>query len=111
MTNKELLDMYQEKKAFVQNINEVFQMEPRCPSVVGVTYEVFSKTGDSTGADIREWIVVHFADGGKSPKLVSGNSNIANFRTIGSLLNGGFYTEVKCYEEQVNNGYQQLLLD
>ena len=111
MMNRELLEMYQEKKAFVQNINEVFQMEPHCQSVAGVTYEVYTKVSDYVGADTREWVVVHFTGGGKSPKLVSGNSNIANFRVIGSLLNGGYYEEVKCYTEQADNGYQKLLLD
>jgi hypothetical protein len=107
---KEKIEMYAEKKKFVENINEVFQMEPRCPSVEGVVYEVYMKKLDDDRVDTREWVVVHFHGGGKCPKIVGGNSNIANFKVIGGMLTGGYYSEVQTYQEQVNNGYEMIEL-
>ena len=108
MTEEEKLMMYQEKKQFVENINEVFQMEPKCPSVEGVHYEVLTKDFGENRVDIREWIVIHYTGGGYSVKLVSGNSNIANFRVIGSMLAGGCYEEVQMYQDQIKSGYTKV---
>lgn len=110
MTMKEKIEMYAEKKKFVENINEVFQMEPRCPSVEGVVYEVYMKKLDDDRVDTREWVVVHFHGGGKCPKIVSGNSNIANFKVIGGMLQGGCYEEVRDYESMIERGYEQVEL-
>ncbi len=110
MTMEEKLEMYTEKKQFVENINEVFQMEPGCPSVEGVTYEVYSKDYGEGRVDNREWIIVHFYGGGKSVKVVSGNSNIANFKVIGTMLAGGYYTEVYTYQKQLDDGYTKVEL-
>lgn len=110
MTLEEKLEMYNEKKRFIENVNEVFQMEPGCPSVEGVAYEVYTKDYGEGRVDIREWIVVHFSGGGKATKLVSGNSNIANFKVIGNMLAGGCYEEVQMYQEQLDGGYQRLAI-
>ena len=110
MTMEEKLEMYTEKKQFVENINEVFQMEPGCPSVEGVSYEVYSKDYGAGRVDNREWIIVHFYGGGKSVKVVSGNSNIANFKVIGTMLAGGYYTEVYTYQKQLDDGYTKVEL-
>lgn len=108
MTMEEKHEMYLEKKKFIENLNEVFQMEPRCPSVEGVSYEVYTKDYGEDRVDIREWTIVHFVGGGKSVKLVTGNSNIANFKVIGSMLVGGYYTEVYTYQKQVEDGYTKI---
>lgn len=110
MTAEEQHGMYLEKKKFVENLNEVFQMEPRCPSVEGVHYEVYTKDYGEDRIDTREWVIVHFVGGGKSVKLVTGNSNIANFKVIGSMLVGGYYTEVYTYQKQVEDGYTLVVL-
>lgn len=110
MTMEEKIEMYRDKKKFVENINEVFQMEPHCPSVEGVSYEVYMKNYGEGRIDIREWVIVHFTGGGKSVKVVSGNSNIANFGVIGSMLSGGYYAEVRTYQEQLENGYARVEL-
>ena len=110
MTMVEKIEMYGEKKRFVENLNEVFQMEPRCPSVEGVNYEVYMKDFGDGRIDIREWVIVHFTGGGKCVKIASGNSNIANFNVIGSMLQGGYYAEVRTYQEQLDNGYTKVEL-
>ena len=110
MTMEEKLEMYKEKKRFIENLNEVFQMEPKCGSVEGVTYEVYTKQFSDRLSECREWVIVHFLGGGTSPRLVSGNSNTANFKVIGEMLNGGYYDEVRDYETQIDRGYSIVLL-
>ena len=110
MTVEEKHEMYLEKKKFVENLNEVFQMEPRCPSVEGVSYEVYIKDYGEGRVDEREWVIVHFVGGGKSVKVVSGNSNIANFRVVGTMLVGGYYAENFTYQKQIEDGYTKVEL-
>jgi hypothetical protein len=43
-------------------------------------------------------------------KIVTGNSNAANFRVIGTMLNGGEYEQVRLYHEQKENGYERTEL-
>ncbi len=108
MTMAEKLEMYKEKKRFIENLNDVFQIEPKCGSVVGVTYEVFTKDFGEGRIDTREWITVHYSGGGRAPKLVSGNSHVANFAVIGTMLNGGHYEDVRMYESQYDNDYVRI---
>ena len=108
MTAKEKHVMYLEKKKFIENLNEVFQMEPRCPSVEGVNYELYTKDYGEGRIDEREWVIVHFVGGGKSVRIVSGNSNIANFKVVGSMLVGGYYAENFTYQKQIEDGYTKV---
>ena len=110
MTREEKIKMYQDKKKFIENLNEVFQLEPKCGSVEGVTYEVYTKDLGEGRVDFREWAIVHFSGGGRSPILINGNSNTANFKVIGGLLNGGYYSEVRDYESQLERGYSMIQL-
>lgn len=110
MTLEEKLKMYQDKKKFIESLNEVFQIKPGCPSVEGVNYEVYTKDHGEGRIEVREWIIVHYTGGGWAPKIVSCNSNIANFVAVGSLLAGGYYEEVRMYEEQEALGFQRLEL-
>ena len=110
MTSEEKREMYLEKRRFIENLNEVFQMEPRCPSVEGVCYELYTKDYGDGRVDEREWVIVHFVGGGKSAKIVSGNSNIANFKVIGSMLVGGYYAENFTYQKQIEDGYTKVEL-
>ena len=110
MTIAEKMEMYRCKKQFIENLNEVFQMEPKCGSVEGVTYEVHTKSYDEDRTDFREWIIVHYVGGGKSPRIASGNSNAANFRVIGSMVDGGYYEDVSMYKTQESFGYEKVEL-
>ena len=105
MTIDERLEMYLDKKQFIENINEAFQIAPGCPSVEGVSYEVYTKDYGEGRVDEREWVIVHFYGGGKSVKIVSGNSNVANFKVLGTMLVGGYYAENFTYQKQIEDGY------
>ena len=109
MTMEEKLEMYNDKKQFIENLNEVFQMGPHGSSVEGITYEVYTKDHGNDRVEYKEYVIVHFYGGGQSPKLVSGNSNIANFRVIGTMLDGGYYSEVREYSALVENGYALII--
>ena len=113
MTTVERIEMYKEKKQFIENLNEVFCIEPGCASVEGASYEVYQKdlTGMFEGiTEYREWVVVHYHGGGKAMKLVSGNSNAANMVVIASMLQGGSYDQVQMYEDQEKDGYKRVEL-
>jgi hypothetical protein len=75
-----------------------------------VTYEVYRKVFSDRLSETREWIIVHYTGGGKAMKVVSGNSNAANFVVVGSMLQGGCYEQVRMYEEQLENGYERVEL-
>lgn len=102
--------MYLDKKSFIENLNESFQIAPGCPSVEGVSYELYTKDYGAGRVDEREWVIVHFYGGGKSVRLATGNSNIANFRIVGEMLAGGYYAENATYQKQVEDGYSQVEL-
>lgn len=108
MTLEEKLKMYQEKQKFVENISGVFQVAPGCPSVEGVDYEVYTKQFSDRLSETREWVIVHYTGGGKAMKIVSGNSNAANFVVIGSMLQGGCYEQVRMYQLQEEDGYRRV---
>jgi len=109
MTSEEKLNMYREKKQFIENLGYAFQVRPGCASVEGVEYEVYQKLYIDV-MDFREWIIVHYTGGGRAMKIVSGNSNAANFVVIGSMLHGGCYEQVRIYEEQSEHGYEKVKL-
>lgn len=109
MTLEEKLKMYKEKYHFIENVNFAFQVKPGCPAVEGVIYELYKKTIIDV-IDFREWIIVYYKGGGMAPKLVSCNSNSANFRVIGTMLEGGCYEEVDTYKLQEYFGYEKVEL-
>jgi hypothetical protein len=57
-----------------------------------------------------EYVVVNFIGGGKCVRFVSGNSNTANFRVIGGLLEGGYYDEVPDYNSLKERGFTYVIL-
>lgn len=109
MTLEEKLNMYREKKQFIENLGYAFQVRPGCASVEGVDYEVYQKLFIDV-IDFREWVIVRYVGGGKAMKIVSGNSNAANFVVIGSMLQGGCYEQVQVYQEQTEQGYEKVEL-
>lgn len=88
------LAMYKEKKGFISALSETIKnYKPRGLTVEKISYEVY-KTAQGW---IREWIVVTYYGGGFTAKIVSGNSNSANFKVIAEVLDGGDYSEVPYY--------------
>ena len=109
MTLEEKLAMYREKQRFVEAISGVFQTTNHNSSVEGVSYEVYKKQFIDV-TDFREWVVVHYTRGGKAMKIVSGNSCVAIFTVVGSMLQGGCYEQVPYYQDQEEQGYLRVEL-
>ena len=110
MTITEKIAMYREKNTFIENLNKAFQTYPKGSTVASVKYEVYRKDTKDTTYFV-EYIVVTFFGGAISVHTVNGNSNNANFRTIGSMIDGGYYDEVRDYEELKNIGYEKVNLN
>ncbi len=110
MTIAEKIEMYKVKKEFVDGLNDVFVQNPKYHSVKAIKYEVWSKETNGT-TYFEEWIVVYFAGGAVSPRRASGNSSIANFKSISCLIDGGYYDEVSDYTELSDRGYEFVVLE
>ena len=107
------LEVFINKKKFVENLNKVFQMEPKCLTIEGISYELFVKNYDDYDdprVEEREWVVIHLLGGGQAVRQVTGNTNVANFREIGNLLTGVYYSDVFKYLKQTDEGYQKVEL-
>ena len=113
MTIKEKLEMYAGKKAFIDNISKAFEKNLSKSSVTSIEYEVYHKkvTVDNEERDYYiEYVIVNFVGGGKCVRLVNGNSNTANFRAIGDMLDGGYYDEIPIYNTLSEKGYTYVIL-
>lgn len=113
MTMEEKIKMYKEKKAFIDNLSRVFETKPKGSVVETIEYEIYTKEiayDENVRKHIVEFIVITFVGGGKSVKVVSGNSNTANFRVIGSMLDGGYYADNSYYESMIETGYERIEL-
>lgn len=113
MTTEEKIKMYREKKAFIDGLSKVFEAKPAGSAVVTIEYEVYHKVvvhNENTYHHYVEFVVITFVGGGKSAKVVTGNSNTANFRVIGPMLDGGHYEENFYYDSMVETGYELVQL-
>lgn len=114
MTYEEKIEMYKGKKAFIKRISEAFSVHPRVSSVTEVDYEVYHRQVTIDG-ELRdhfvEYVIVRFFGGGKSVKFVSGNSCTANFRVLGTMVEGGYYDENREYEALTEKGFTLLPLE
>ena len=105
MTYEERIDMYRHKKLFIEGISKVFENKSLMSNVDSIDYSVLTKVIDESTTDYREFIIVTFTSGTRSIRTISGNSNNANFKEIGNLIDGGYYEEIKYYEDLLANGY------
>lgn len=113
MTMEDKIKMYKGKKAFIKDISTAFEGKQVNSSVECIDYEVYYKEvvrGDITYQSFVEFVVVRFFGGGKSVKVVSGNSNTANFRVLGPMLDGGHYEENSYYDSMTETGYELVQL-
>lgn len=111
MTVAEKIEMYKGKKAFIQNISKAFEITPRVSAVTSIEYEVYHRKVTINGEErdrYIEYVIVNFFGGGKSVKSVSGNSCTANFRALGSMLDGGYYDENRDYETLADRGFTMV---
>lgn len=98
LTVEERMHMYRGKKLFIDHISKVFEDEYLKSNVAKVEYEVYRRVVDSETTYYTEFAVVTFVGGGKSVRVISGNSNNTNFQEIGKLINGGYYEELEFYK-------------
>ena len=110
MTIAEKLEMYANKKAFIDNVSKAFAKNLSKSSVTSLEYEVYRKDIDEERVHFVEYVVVNFIGGGKCVRFVSGNSNTANFRVIGEMLDGGYYDEIPTYNGLKDNGFKYVIL-
>jgi hypothetical protein len=113
MTITEKIKMHKGKKTFIDNISRAFEAKPAGSAVETISYELYHKIiarDENTYHHYVEFIVVTFIGGGKSVKVVNGNSNTANFRALGTLLDGGYYEENSYYESMLETGYELINL-
>lgn len=111
MTHEAKVAMYSEKKKFIDNLNLVFQTNPKGSTISEITYEVYMKPASEDNNHYLEWIVVTYHDGYKAVIRASGNSNMANFTAISKVLFSDDYSEeLSYYESLLTNGWGLLSL-
>ena len=114
MTTEVKLNMFKEKKMFIDGLNAAFQITPKKHSIMDVKYEVYSKVINNEYVTnhvyYQEFLVVTFDGGAISVRNVNGNSCTANFRELGKLLDGGYYEEVELYKAFESNGFEKVEL-
>lgn len=110
MTINEKLEMYRGKKAFIDELNKAFETRPAGSSVSSVEYEVYRLDLENDVTYFAEYLVVTFFGGSKAVRVANGNSNTANFRVLGTLVDGGYYDEVGTYENLTGIGYVKVEL-
>ena len=109
MTFEERVDMWSEKKRFIEALDTVFQTKPAGSLIEKISYEVYQKEIDGI-TRYNEWLVLHFEGGAMLATQSTGCSNIANLRTIASYLDGGYYEEVRTYRSLSETGWELLSL-
>lgn len=110
MTIEEKLKMYREKRQFIYDISAAFIRNPKGHSVASTVYEVWFQETER-GPYFSEWLIVRYDGGGWASRIVSGNSNSANFENIASMINGGYYAEKNSYEALPDRGWKKLDLN
>lgn len=111
MTIEERLKMYREKRQFIYEVSKTFEKVPGGHSVAGVFYEVLFKESEMFGTEISEWIVIQFKGGAVAYRVISGNSNSANFQVIASMIEGGCYGQNPTHARLLAEGWKRLDLN
>lgn len=109
MSIEEKLKMYREKKNFIWHIANLFVKNPAGHTVLDIVYEVWHKEMNGNHY-FNEWVIVYFKGGATCPRRVGGNSNVANFKAIAELIEGGYYEEQPWYEKQKELGFKKVTL-
>lgn len=111
-TYEETIEMLKEKQTFIKNLNKVFKEGPAGSSVIEVKFEAYKKEFSEAAGKVtfyEEFLVVTFKGGTRSVRRAGGNSNHANFRELGALIDGGYYSELDFYQSLEANGYEKIL--
>lgn len=114
ITVDEKIRELREKKAFIDALNVAFNVVPCTHSVHKVELEVYSKKITNEYVTdytyYQEYLVVTFRGGAKSVRNSNGNSNTANLRELGKLVDGGYYVELDAYNALEENGFVRVEL-
>ena len=114
ITADEKIRELREKKAFVDALSAAFNVVPGTHSVQKVELEVYSKKITNEYVTdymyYQEYLVVTFKGGAKSVRNSNGNSNTANLRELGKLVDGGYYVELDAYNALEENGFVRVEL-
>ena len=104
------LEMYKNKKLFVDSISKVFEIKSLQSNVTKIEYEVLTKQINEDVTAYYEFVIVTLTSGSKCIRSVSGTSNNGIFQELGKLINGGYYDEVDYYNSFFDNGFTKLEL-
>lgn len=64
---------------------------------------------DAPGGDLRrEYVVVTYKGGAVAVRNNSGNSISATLESAAGLVDGGYYSEVRTYENMIKDGWQRV---
>jgi hypothetical protein len=110
MTIEEKLRMYREKRQFVYELSMTFIKVPKGHSVADVTYEVFFREAE-WGTEIAEWLTITYDGGAQAHRVVTGNSNSANFKVVADMIDGGCYEQNPTYDSLADRGLKKLDLN
>jgi hypothetical protein len=110
MTIEERLKMYREKRQFIYDVSMAFIKNPKGHSVDDVIYEVFFRETEHE-TQFAEWLTVKYHGGAKAHRMISGNSNSANFEQIAKMIYGGCYEYNGWYERLASEGWRKLDLN
>lgn len=105
------IKMYKGKKLFTEHISKVFEDATLYSNVKKVEYEVYSKFVDEVTTYYTEFIIVTYESGAFAVRNVSGNSNNAIFKSVGQLIDGGYYDEINFYNSIITSNERVNLED
>lgn len=108
MTVEERIKMYKDKKAFIDNISKALELSST--TVMNVNYEVYKKDFNEH-TYYEEFLVVTYCGGSIAVRRVNGNSDSANLRSLAAIVDGGYYDEVRDYEELTEYGFTKVDLE
>ena len=95
------------KKDFVDRVAYAIAGQPRI-SIAAIEYQVWEKK-DNPNCYL-ELLKIIYDGGAYTIRSVLGTSQSGIFKEIGDLINGGYYAEVKTYNEMVESGkYEQII--
>lgn len=111
MTIEEKLKMYREKRQFIYGVSKAFENVSAGHSVSGVFYEVLFKESEQFGTELSEWLVIQFKGGAEAYRVISGNSNSANFQVVAGMIEGGCYGQNLTHQRLLDSGWKRLDLN
>ena len=94
--NDEVTQEYYVKYRFIQNIGR--NIREVNPGVEKCEFKLFARIYEGKLV-YQEYLVITFRGGAISCRNININSNMANLREIARMVDGGYYDEVKEYQE------------